>query len=126
MRKVGTSYLQTFGDPMSVMRRMDRYESGFYTEIFTELRDSKIDAEIAKMQLMEEYEAFLKKNKKYLAQATKETVQYRGVEIPRMQLISLYMTLKRQHAQAGLAENGFGFWNAQDQRVRVDGFAKGK
>lgn len=125
MRKVGTSYLQTFGDPMSVMRRMDRYESGFYTEIFTELRDSKIDAEIAKMQLMEEYEAFLKKNKKYLAQATKETVQYRGVEIPRMQLISLYMTLKRQHAQAGLAENGFGFWNAQDQRVRVDGFAKG-
>lgn len=125
MRKVGTSYLQTFGDPMSVMRRMDRYESGFYTEIFTELRDSKIDAEIAKMQLMEEYEAFLKKNKKYLAQATKETVQYRGAEIPRMQLISLYMTLKRQHAQAGLAENGFGFWNAQDQRVRVDGFAKG-
>lgn len=125
MRKVGTSYLQTFGDPMSVMRRMDRYESGFYTEIFTELRDSKIDAEIAKMQLTEEYEAFLKKNKKYLAQATKETVQYRGVEIPRMQLISLYMTLKRQHAQAGLAENGFGFWNAQDQRVRVDGFAKG-
>ena len=125
MRKVGTSYLQTFGDPMSVMRRMDRYESGFYTEIFTELRDSKIDAEIAKMQLMEEYEAFLKKNRKYLAQATKETVEYRGVEIPRMQLISLYMTLKRQHAQAGLAENGFGFWNAQDQRVRVDGFAKG-
>ena len=125
MRKVGTSYLQTFGDPMSVMRRMDRYESGFYTEIFTGLRDSKIDAEIAKMQLMEEYEAFLKKNKKYLAQATKETVEYRGVEIPRMQLISLYMTLKRQHAQAGLAENGFGFWNAQDQRVRVDGFAKG-
>lgn len=125
MRKVGTSYLQTFGDPMSVMRRMDRYESGFYTEIFTELRDSKIDAEIAKMQLMEEYEVFLKKNRKYLAQATKETVQYRGVEIPRMQLISLYMTLKRQHAQAGLAENGFGFWNAQDQRVRVDGFAKG-
>jgi len=125
MRKVGTSYLQTFGDPMSVMRRMDRYESGFYTEIFTELRDSKIDAEIAKMQLMEEYEAFLKKNKKYLAQATKETVEYRGVEIPRMQLISLYMTLKRQHAQAGLAENGFGFWNVQDQRVRVDGFAKG-
>lgn len=125
MRKVGTSYLQTFGDPMSVMRRMDRYESGFYTEIFTELRDSKIDAEIAKMQLMEEYEAFLKKNRKYLAQATKETVEYRGVEIPRMSLISLYMTLKRQHAQAGLAENGFGFWNAQDQRVRVDGFAKG-
>ena len=125
MRKVGTSYLQTFGDPMSVMRRMDRYENGFYTEIFTELRDSKINAEIAKMQLMEEYEAFLKKNKKYLAQAAKKTVQYRGVEIPRMQLISLYMTLKRQHAQAGLAENGFGFWNAQDQRVRVDGFAKG-
>lgn len=125
MRKVGTAYLQTFGDPLAVMRRMDRYESGFYTETFSGFREAKIDAEIAKMQLMEEYEAFLKKNKKYLAQAAKETVQYRGVEVPRMHLISLYMTLKRQHAQAGLAENGFGFWNAQDMKVRVDGFAKG-
>lgn len=125
MRKVGTAYLQTFGDPLAVMRRMDRYESGFYTETFSGFREAKIDAEIAKMQLMEEYEAFLKKNKKYLAQAAKETVQYRDVEVPRMHLISLYMTLKRQHAQAGLAENGFGFWNAQDMKVRVDGFAKG-
>ena len=124
MRKVGSSYLQTFGDPLTVMRRMDRYESGFYTETFSEFREAKIDAEIAKMQLMEEYEVFLKKNKNYLSKAVNETVQYRGVEIPKMQLISLYMTLKRQHAQAGLAENGFGFWNAQDQRVRVDGFAK--
>ena len=125
MRKVGTAYLQTFGDPLAVMRRMDRYESGFYTETFSGFREAKIDAEIAKMQLMEEYEAFLKKNKKYLAQSAKETVQYRGVEVPRMHLISLYMTLKRAHAQAGLAENGFGFWNAQDRKVRVDGFAKG-
>lgn len=125
MRKVGVSYLQTFGDPMSVARRMDRYGNGFYTEMLTELRDAKIQAEITHMELLEGYEAFLKRNKKYLYRAAKEMVLYRGVEVPKLQLVSLYMTLKRQHAQAGLAENGFWFWNTQDQRVRVEGFAKG-
>jgi hypothetical protein len=123
-RKIaGSTYMQTFGDPMSVARRMDMYESGFYTEMLTELREAAIDAEITEMEITQDYDAFLKKNRKYLSQAVKQTVEYRGVAIPRMHLISLYMTLKRAHAQAGLAQNGFAFTDADGKRVRVDGFA---
>ena len=123
-RKIaGSTYVQTFGDPMSVARRMDMYESGFYTEMLTELRDAAIDAEITEMEIRQDYDAFLKKNRKYLSQAVKQTVEYRGTAIPRMHLISLYMTLKRAHAQAGLAQNGFAFTDADGKRVRVDGFA---
>ena len=123
-RKIaGSTYMQTFGDPMSVARRMDMHESGFYTEMLTELREAAIDAEITEMEVRQDYDAFLKKNRKYLSQAVKQTVEYRGVAIPRMHLISLYMTLKRAHAQAGLAQNGFAFTDADGKRVRVDGFA---
>lgn len=123
-RKIaGSTYMQTFGDPMAVARRMDMYESGFYTEMLTELREAAIDSEITEMEVRQNYDEFLKKNKKYLSQAAKQTVEYRGVKVPKMHLISLYMTLKRAHAQAGLAQNGFAFTDADGKRVRVDGFA---
>lgn len=121
MKHVGEPYMQTLSDPMSVVRRMDKYENGFYTESLEQLREASIDSEIAQMEVMEDYEAFLKKNKNYLAEATKQTVKYRGTEIPKIQLIGLYMTLKRNHAIAGLAENGFAFTDNKGKRVRVQG-----
>ena len=91
--------------------------------MLTELREAAIDSEITEMEVRQNYDEFLKKNKKYLSQAAKQTVEYRGVKVPKMHLISLYMTLKRAHAQAGLAQNGFAFTDADGKRVRVDGFA---
>lgn len=38
------SYLQTFADPMTVARYMDKYESGFFTEMLEELRNGAIRA----------------------------------------------------------------------------------
>lgn len=120
----GTTYVQTFGDPMTVARRMDMYEpNGFYTETLQQLRDAAVDSKIAEMEIMSSYDAFIKKNKKYLAQITKETVSYGGKNVPRSVLIGLYMTLKRQHAQAGLAQNGFAYVDTDGKRVRIDGFA---
>ena len=120
----GTTYMQTFGDPMTVARRMDMYEpNGFYTETLQQLRDAAVDSQIAEMEIMSNYDTFMKKNKKYLAQITKETVSYGGKDVPRSVLIGLYMTLKRQHAQAGLAQNGFAYADTDGKRVRIDGFA---
>lgn len=120
----GTTYMQTFGDPMTVARRMDMYEpNGFYTETLQQLRDAAVDSQIAEMEIMSNYDTFMKKNKKYLAQITKETVSYGGKDVPRSVLIGLYMTLKRQHAQAGLAQNGFTYVDTDGKRVRIDGFA---
>ena len=117
----GTTYMQTFGDPMTVARRMDMYESGFYTEMMAELRDAAVDAQVAEMEMRSAYEEFSKKHKKYVEKATIETVTYRGTEIPKMHLIGLYMTMKRKHAWAGLAANGFAFTDTKGKRVRVNG-----
>lgn len=120
----GTTYMQTFGDPMTVARRMDMYEpNGFCTETLQQLRDAAVDSQIAEMEIMSNYDTFMKKNKKYLVQITKETVPYGGKDVPRSVLIGLYMTLKRQHAQAGLAQNGFAYVDTDGKRVRIDGFA---
>lgn len=117
----GTTYMQTFGDPMTVARRMDMYESGFYTEMMQELRDAAVDAQVAEMEIRAAYDEFTKKHKKYVEKASVDTVSYRGTEIPKMHLIGLYMTMKRKHAWAGLAANGFAFTDTKGKRVRVNG-----
>ena len=120
---LGSSYMQTFGDPMTVARRMDSYESGFFTEMMEELREGALGAQVAESEIMEVYDDFLNKNRKYVEKTASEEVVYHGEKIPKMQLIGLYMTLKRKHSRAGLAENGFYFENLKGERIRVNGFA---
>lgn len=122
-RLTSSTYYQTFGDPMAVARRMDMYENGFYTEMMSELRDAAVDAEIAEMEVKTPYKNFLDTHKKYLREIENTLVTYQGVEIPKAHLISLYMTLKREQAQAGLAQNGFSFIDNKRRKVRVNGFA---
>lgn len=120
----GSAYMQTFGDPMTVARRMDRYESnGFYTEMMTELRNAAVDSEIAEMEVKSDYNDFLSSHKKYLAEIKNTKVNFNGVDIPKAQLISLYLTMKRSHSNAGLVLNGFAFVDNDGKRVRVKGFA---
>lgn len=119
----GSTYTQTFGDPMTVARRMDLYENGFYTEMMTDLREAAIDAQVAEMEVKSKYDNFLSAHKKYLTEITKTKVKYKDVEIPKAQLIGLAMTLKREHAQAGLALNGFSFVDTDKKKIRVKGFA---
>lgn len=119
----GSTYMQTFGDPMTVARRMDMYENGFYTEMLQELREAAIDAEVSEMEVKADYEEFMRKHKKYLSQIRKEKVKYQGVEIPKTHLIGLYMTLKRSQSHAGLVFNGFSFIDTDGKKVRVQGLA---
>lgn len=119
----GSTYMQTFGDPMTVARRMDMYANGFYTEMLQELREAAIDAEVSEMEVKADYEEFMRKHKKYLSQISKEKVKYQGVEIPKTHLIGLYMTLKRSQSHAGLVFNGFSFIDTDGKKVRVQGLA---
>ncbi len=124
---VGTAYAQTFFDNHTVARRMDMYvKDGFYTEIMEELRDAAMDAQVAEMRAFKEYDEFNRKNKNYVKNAAAEKISCFGTELTRMQLISVYMTLKRRHAQSGLAVNGFAFDTTDGKRVRVKGFADPK
>ena len=118
----GSWYAEMFSDPATLVRRMDYYERGFYTEMFEDLREAAVDAEVAEMRIMREYDEFLRSNKKYIEKASEKLIEYRGQKIPKIQLIDLYMTMKRKHAWAGIAINGFPFKNLEGKVVRVPGF----
>ena len=122
-RLLGSRYMQTFGDPMTVARRMDMHESGFFTEMLEELREGAMGAQVAEMEILEDYDKFLTENRKYIEKTATERIIYQGVEVPKMHLIGLYMTLKRKHSRPGLAENGFAFYDTDGKKVRVNGFA---
>lgn len=117
----GSSYIITFGDPMTVARRMDMYESGFYTEMLDRLRESSVSAAVDEMEIRTELDEFLKKNKKYLKETEKRTIKYLGKDIPLMDGLYVYMALDRKQAQIGLQESGFTFKNDKET-IRVDGF----
>lgn len=121
-RMFGSKYAQFFSDPASVVRRADLYnEHGFFTEMFNEIRSAAYRAEVENMKILTRYDEFLKKNKSYMQTVSKETVEFQGVKIPKIVLISLYCSSKRSQLQAGLAINGFSFVNLDGKTVRVDG-----
>ncbi len=119
-------YNENFADPAELSRMMDGYEHGFFTEMHEQLRVASLNAQVAEMEIRTEYDAFLKKNKRYLKNAYDEDVEYRGNKISRITLISLYMTMKREQAKAGVAASGFkykdrkGTWHRVDALVRMD------
>ena len=122
LRNLFEKYTQTFSDPMTVVRFMDRYDDGFYTDVLTRLREGAVNASVMEMEIREPLEEFYKKHKSYIKGLEKRTVQYQGKEIPVMQAMLLYMTLNREQALAGLAYSGFTYENGKET-VRVEGFA---
>ena len=123
-KTLADKYLATFGDPASYIRRMDNYSDGFFTQIFEDLREAAIGSDAQEIELLLDYDEFIGKNKKYLEKAKTETVEYKGVKIPKIQLIGLYMTMKQQQAHAGIAINGFAFVDTNGKEVRVPGGIK--
>lgn len=123
-RDINRKYLMTFGDTASVMRYYDRYsEGGFFTETFERLREAAVSAETEQMKVMRDYEAFMKKNPRYLADAEGAEIEFAGAKLPKMTAISLYMTMSREQARAGLAASGFKFTDINGKSVRAEGFA---
>jgi hypothetical protein len=122
-RMMRTRYINSFGDPHSVVKQQDRYEDGFSTEMFEDIRKAALDADVQLMNVMSDYDAFMEKNPKYMKQAAKQQIRWvedgRTNTMPKMAAIGLYMTSKREHAQAGLALNGFKFKDADGNIVRA-------
>lgn len=116
-----SKFYKLFGDPLAIMRRMDNYkDNGFFTETFRELEKASVNAEITKLELNESVNEFLKKNKTFLKDIKNQTVTYNGIEISKDEAFSLYMSLQRQQAKAGLMISGFKFVKDKET-IRVDG-----
>lgn len=122
LRKVFDKYETSFADPMTLVRYMDRYDDGFYTEILQELRKGAVGASVMEMEMREPLEAFYKKHKKFLKEMSTKTIEYQGTQIPLAQAMLLYMSLNRDQAILGLAKSGFTFSDGKET-IRLAGFA---
>ena len=122
-RMMRTRYINSFGDPHAVVKQYDGYDDGFCTEMFEEIRKAALDADVQLMNVMSDYDAFMEKNPKYMKQAAKQQIRWvedgRTNTMPKMVAIGLYMTSKREHAQAGLALNGFKFKDSDGNIIRA-------
>lgn len=114
-------YGRTFFDPMSLVRYMDRYEQGFYTEMLEQLREGALAAQEMEMEIREPLEEFYEKHKKFLKDIRNKTIKYQDSDIPITQAMLLYMTLNRKHALAGLASSGFTYFDGKKQ-IKLKGF----
>lgn len=117
-------YFVSFADPRSVCLAMDGYnENGFYTFMHEKLRRAYTQAGIAEMGIFETYDDFMKNNRKYKKRLS-EVISFRGHKMTVGQLISLYLTSKREQAIYGLYENGFAYTDGDGNIVRADVKAK--
>ena len=121
LRNFFEKYTQTFADPMTIARYMDRYDDGFYSDILATLREGAVNASVMEMEMREPLEEFYKKRKAYLKGLKKRTIEYQGQKIPVQQALLLYMTLNREQALAGLAKSGFVYEDGKET-VRLKGF----
>lgn len=123
LKKYFEKYLTAFADPMTVARYFDKYSNGFYSEMMVALRDAATDAQIDEMNIREPIEDFIKRNKKYFAEAKKKKVNYNGHDIPLLTAIYVYMALNDTGIIPTLAKSGFVFYDG-DFKGRIDGFAQ--
>ncbi len=107
-------YGKTFFRPETLARRMDLYEDGFYTQTLHEFRQGLIQANDYEYEMMKAVADFDAKHKHYFSDLAKRRIDYRGNMIPADIALSLYMTSKRQQAQAGLAVSGFKYNDGKD------------
>ena len=104
---VRSGFARMVADPAMLMRQADGYLSGFFTEQYEQLRQGTIDAAVKERELSEEFEKFWEEHKAYGKRYNDATVKFGDVEMPLQEAISLYMTMHREHAFAGLAGAGF-------------------
>lgn len=112
-----SKYADLFFDPASVVRRMDLYENGFFTETFNELRKGAVDSGVIEMRTRKEIDEFLENNKNWQRDADKATVDYLGISIPKRIALSLYMTLQRAQAVPGIVYSGFSFYSGKKENM---------
>ena len=108
MHTIYRKILKDVVDPATLMRYADGYEAGFFTEIYEDLREGAMKMAFTRMELMEEYDAFIKEHKNF-DNHLEELVEFEGVKVPRGVLISAYMTSKREHSHKGFVESGMMF-----------------
>lgn len=114
------AYLYQIASPMAVIHDMERHDpNGVLSAAFEEIVYGQISAQTMFANLMNPFETFYKENKGYKKALARDTVNFRGHELTKAQAISLYCTMKREHAQLGLETFGIVFDDKNGNRVKT-------
>lgn len=114
------AYLYEIASPMAVIHDMERHDpNGVLSAAFEEIVYGQISAQTMFADLMNPFETFYKENKGYKKALARDTVNFRGHELTKAQAISLYCTMKREHAQLGLETFGIVFDDKNGNRVKT-------
>lgn len=114
------AYLYQIASPMAVIHDMERHDpNGVLSAAFEEIVYGQISAQTMFADLMNPFETFYKENKGYKKALARDTVNFRGHELTKAQAISLYCTMKREHAQLGLETFGIVFDDKNGNRVKT-------
>ena len=114
------AYLYEIASPMAVIHDMERHDpNGVLSAAFEEIVYGQIRAQTMFAYLMNPFETFYKENKGYKKALARDTVNFRGHELTKAQAISLYCTMKREHAQLGLETFGIVFDDKNGNRVKT-------
>lgn len=114
------AYLYEIASPMAVIHDMERHDpNGVLSAAFEEIVYGQISAQTMFANLMNPFETFYKENKGYKKALARDTVNFRGHELTKAQAISLYCTMKREHAQFGLETFGIVFDDKNGNRVKT-------
>lgn len=114
------AYLYEIASPMAVIHDMERHDpNGVLSAAFEEIVYGQISAQTMFANLMNPFETFYKENKGYKKALARDTVNFRGHELTKAQAISLYCTMKREHAQLGLETFGIVFDDKNGNRVKT-------
>ncbi len=120
IRRWTDAYLYEIASPMAVIHDMERHDpNGVLSAAFEEVVYGQIGAQTMFANLMDPFEAFYKENKGYKKALARETVNFQGHELTKAQAISLYCTMKREHAQLGLETFGIVFDDKDGNRVKT-------
>ncbi len=114
------AYLYEIASPMAVIHDMERHDpNGVLSAAFEEVVYGQIGAQTMFANLMDPFETFYKENKGYKKALARETVSFQGHELTKAQAISLYCTMKREHARLGLETFGIVFDDKDGNRVKT-------
>jgi hypothetical protein len=121
---LGSAYVRMYGDPHMIVRYMDKYKHGFYTEIYERLRQGAIKARVYRKRLDDQIAEVMDKYPKYFKELEGRRILLHGSDMPVAEAMSLWMSLNRDQAVAGILENGYCFTDDDPKKTyrRVFGF----
>ena len=104
------SYLISVTNPLSTVRSFERHQpNGVLSQAYEAIVYGQVQAQTMFAELMQPFEDFYRENKGYRKKLARETVTYHGVTMTKAQAISLYCTLKQEHAKLGMKTFGIAF-----------------